>query len=260
MIEPGRLVQRDYRIALPDWPEACEGLRIDVVTDTHTGSPRNGLDNVDRWVGQVAAGDADVVLLAGDYVILKVLAGRYIPADRIGPRLHPLTSRKQAYGVLGNHDWWKGGRRVSAAFSRAGVRMLDNANTVVQVGACRFALVGIDDPMAGHPDVPRAMAGVDPALPLLVLTHEPSYWPNVPANALLTVTGHTHGGQINPFGLLTPSRYVSHSHQLRGVYAQDGRKLFVGPGIGTSILPMRLGVPPEISRLSLHRQRESPAE
>ena len=73
----------------------------------------------------------------------------------------------------------------------------------------------------------------------------------LPASTALTVAGHTHGGQINPFGIFTPRRFVAGSHGLRGPYADEGRTLFVTPGIGTSILPMRLGVPPEISRLTL---------
>ena len=68
--EPGRLVQRDYSIALPHWPAQCDGLRADVVADIHTGSPRNGVDKLDRVVAQLSASDSDVVILAGDYVIL----------------------------------------------------------------------------------------------------------------------------------------------------------------------------------------------
>jgi hypothetical protein len=88
-------------------------------------------------------------------------------------------------------------------------------------------------------------------MPVIALTHEPALWPRIPAAVTLTVAGHTHGGQINPFGVLTPRRYRAHSNQLNGLYLAGGRSLFVSPGIGTSILPMRLGVPPEISRLTL---------
>ena len=251
VIEPGRLVKRDYTLAPRGWPAACDGLRIDVVSDTHTGSPRNGIDHLDRWVRELAESDAPIVLMAGDYVILSVLAGTYVPADVIAEHLRPLTARKQVYAVLGNHDWWKNGDAVSRAFSAAGVRMLDNASAQVHVGDCRFAIAGIDDPMAGHPDIGRAYAGIDPGVPVIALTHEPGLWPKLPASTSLTVAGHTHGGQINPFGVFTPRRFRSGSHALRGTYVEGGRMLFVTPGIGTSILPMRLGVPPEISRLNL---------
>jgi predicted MPP superfamily phosphohydrolase len=86
---------------------------------------------------------------------------------------------------------------------------------------------------------------------VVALTHESALWPKLPAAAALTIAGHTHGGQINPFGMFSPRRFRADSHALRGAYSEGGRTLFVTPGIGTSILPMRLGVPPEISRLTL---------
>jgi predicted MPP superfamily phosphohydrolase len=251
VVEPGRLVRRDATLVLGGWPFACDGLRVDVVSDTHTGSPRNGLDHLDRWVHALAESDAPVVLMAGDYVILSVLAGTYVPPETIAAHLRPLTARKPVYAVLGNHDWWKDGAKVSAAFSAAGVRMIDNRAQPVAVGACRFWLAGLGDLMEGRPDVAGTFAVIPPGVPVVALTHEPALWPRLPASATLTVAGHTHGGQINPFGLLTQRRFRAQSHALRGTYREGGRTLFVTPGIGTSILPMRLGVPPEISRLTL---------
>ena len=252
VIEPGRLVQRDYTVSPRGWPARCDGLRIDVVSDTHTGSPRNGIDNVDRWVGKLIASDSDVVLMAGDYVILSVFMGTYVPAETIAEHLRPLTARKPVYAVLGNHDWWKNGPEVSAAFAAAGVRMIDNAALPVTVRNCRFWLVGLGDLLEGYPDVAGAFAQVTDDAPVIALTHEPDLWPRIPQRAAFTVAGHTHGGQINPFGVMTPNGFVQGSHGLRGLMTEGERSLFVTPGIGTSILPMRLGVPPEISRLTLH--------
>src|SRR4029450_10125451 len=77
--EPRQLVERDYALALPHWPASCDGLRVDVVADIHTGSPGNGVDKLDRVVQHLVASDSSAVLMAGDYVILKVFLGRYIP-------------------------------------------------------------------------------------------------------------------------------------------------------------------------------------
>lgn len=251
VIEPGRLVKRDYALALRGWPAACDGLRIDVVSDTHTGSPNNGIDKLDRWVRELGESDAPVVLMAGDYVILSVLAGTYVPPEVIARHLKPLTARKPVYAVLGNHDWWKDGNRVARAFSAAGVRMIDNRAVPVDVAGCRFWLAGLGDLLEGKPDVRGTFARIPADAPVVALTHEPALWPKLPASATLTVAGHTHGGQINPFGLFTPPRFRANSHALRDAYNEGGHTLFVTPGIGTSILPMRLGVPPEISRLTL---------
>jgi len=251
VIEPGRLVQRDTTLVLPRWPSACDGLRVDVVSDTHSGSPRNGIEQLDRWVRALEASDAPIVLMAGDYVILSVLAGTYVPPETIAAHLRPLTARKPVFAVLGNHDWWKDGAKVSAAFTAAGVRMIDNQALPVEVGGCRFWLAGLGDLLEGRPDVAGTFAAIPPGAPVVALTHEPALWPRLPGSATLTVAGHTHGGQIDPFGVLAQREFRAGSHALRGAYVESGRTLFVTPGIGTSILPMRLGVPPEISRLTL---------
>jgi predicted MPP superfamily phosphohydrolase len=255
VIEPGRLVERDYTVTPKDWPARCDGLRLDVVTDTHTGSPRNGLAQLDRWVARLIASDSDAVLMAGDYVILSVFMGTYIPADTIAEHLRPLTARKPVYAVLGNHDWWKNGPEVAAAFSGAGVRMIDDIALPVAAGDCRFWLVGLGDLQEGNPDIAGAFAQVRGDAPVIALTHEPDLWPRIPSRAAFTVAGHTHGGQINPFGLITPPAFRMGSHGLRGLMREGERALFVSPGIGTSIVPMRLGVPPEISRLTLRSPR-----
>ena len=253
LIEPRRLIERDHALSLPHWPRECDGLRIDAVSDIHTGSFGNGLDNLDRVVARLAASDSDVVVLLGDYVIFKVLFGGYVSGDEMAPHLRPLIAKKRVYGVLGNHDWWKGGPAVRDAFAAAGVRMIDNRAETLQLGDCRLWLVGIGDALEGHPDIAGAFAQVSDGAPVIALTHEPSLFPRIPARAALTVAGHTHGGQIDPWpvSLIGEGRFDPGSHRLRGAYEVDGRLLFVTPGIGTSILPMRLGVPPEISRLTL---------
>ncbi|RZA18599.1 MAG: metallophosphoesterase, partial [Lysobacteraceae bacterium] len=218
VIEPGRLVARDYTLTLRGLPAACDGLRIDVVSDTHTGSPRNGIDHLDRMVAMLATGDADLVLMAGDYVILSVLAGTYVPPETIAPRLRPLVALKPVYAVLGNHDWWKNGPRIGNEFAAAGVRMIDNLAVPVSVRGCRFWLAGLGDLLEGRPDVAGTFAQVPAGMPVIALTHEPALFRDIPPRALLTVAGHTHGGQINPFGLLTPRRYRAASHGLRGPY------------------------------------------
>lgn len=260
VIEPSQLVQRDHALTLPHWPQACDGLRIDVVGDTHTGSPHNGLANLDRVVRALRASDAQLVLLAGDYVILRVLLGSYVPVERIAPRLQPLAAAKPVYAVLGNHDWWKGGPAISEAFSGAGIRMIDNHAVPVQVGECRFWLAGLGDLLEGAPDVPGTYARIPAGEAVIALTHEPDLFPAIPAFTALTITGHTHGGQINPFPRgSVPGRFVFGSHWLNGWLTDGERHLFVTPGVGTSILPLRLGVPPEISRLTLHAGSQSPS-
>lgn len=246
--EPGRLVERDYALALPHWPASCDGLRMDVVADIHTGSPRNGVDKLDRLVRRLSASDSDVVVMAGDFVILKVLLGRYVPPEVVAAHLRPLAARKRVYAVLGNHDWWKGGARVRRALESAGVVVLQNQAREVDLGGCRLWFAGIGDLWEGHPDVRGTLAQVRDGAPVVAVTHNPELFPRIPDRASLTIAGHTHGGQVR----LLPGRpSMRGSHYLAGPIWQEGRLLFVTPGVGTSILPFRFRVPPEISRLTL---------
>ncbi|HEY0661076.1 MAG TPA: metallophosphoesterase [Lysobacter sp.] len=252
-LEPRRLVQRDYALALPHWSPQCDGLRVDVISDTHTGSPHNGVDNLDRVVRSLIASDSEAVLLAGDYLSLSVFLGTYVRPEVIASHLKPLTARKPVYAVLGNHDWWKNGDTVRAALESAGVVVLENQAREVALGDCRLWLVGVGDLWEGKPDVARAFAAVDNDLPALALTHNPDLFPRMPARASLLVAGHTHGGQVVLPLIGRPVVPASERYAI-GHVVEGGRHLFVTPGIGTSILPVRFGVPPEISRLTLRAE------
>jgi uncharacterized protein len=248
--EPRTLVERDYMLALSRWSPQCDGLRVDVVSDIHTGSPHNGVDNLDRIVRTLAASDSDAVLMAGDYVILSVFMGEYVPAEIFAEYLKPLTTRKPVYAVLGNHDWWKDGAKVRAALESAGVVVLENEARKVALSGCKLWLVGIGDLWEGKPDVAHAFAGVNDDAPALAMTHNPDLFPQLPTRASLLVAGHTHGGQVKLPLLGRPVLPIRERYAI-GEYIEHGNHLFVTPGIGTSILPVRFGVPPEISRLTL---------
>ncbi len=246
--EPGRLIQRDYTIALPHWSTQCDGLRVDVVADLHTGSPRNGVDKLDRIVQQLSASDSDVVILAGDYVILKVLLGKYVTPEVVAAHLKPLLAHKRVYAVLGNHDWWKNGTLVRHALEADGITVLENTATETSFGQCKLWLVGVGDLWEGHPDIPRAFAAVNDDAPVIAITHNPELFRKMPARASLVIAGHTHGGQVN---MLPGQPSMRFGKFIAGPILYDHRQLFVTPGIGTSILPFRFRVPPEISRLTL---------
>ena len=133
--------------------------------------------------------------------------------------------------------------------------VLENHAQPVTLGQCRLWLVGVGDLWEGHPDIPRAFADVNDDAPVIAITHNPDLFPQMPARASLVVAGHTHGGQV----WLLPGRPSKRGlHYLAGKFVEDGRHLFVTPGIGTSIMPFRFRVPPEISRLTLRAARIAP--
>jgi predicted MPP superfamily phosphohydrolase len=251
-IEPASLRNEDYEVALPDWPAACDGMRVAVLADLHVGSPFNGLDKLDEVISLTRRAEPDLVLLAGDYVIQGVPGGRFTPPEAIAAALHELSPRLGTWAVLGNHDGWLDAARVRAALEGNGIRVLENAAARIDNAACEFWLVGIGDYHLSKHDVPAALAAVTDSAPVLAFTHNPDIFPEIPARVALTIAGHTHGGQVRlPIvgRPVVPSRYGQ--RYAIGHVVEQGRHLFVSAGLGTSIIPVRFGVPPEISVLTL---------
>jgi predicted MPP superfamily phosphohydrolase len=109
--------------------------------------------------------------------------------------------------------------------------------------------------MEGAHDVKRALSGVDDAAPVIAITHNPDVFPIIPMRVCLTLAGHTHGGQVAlPLvgRLIVPSHYGE--HYAIGHIHEAERDLFVTSGVGTSIIPVRFRVPPEIVFLQLRQE------
>ena len=263
VVEPRQLHMVPHSVGVNELPADCEGVRIDLVSDIHTGSLNNGVDNLDRLVGDLKRSDADVVLLAGDYVILSVLGGTYVSGATVAQHLQPLARQKPTYAVLGNHDWWKNGQQIAQDFRKAGIHMTDNRAVRMQVRQCEFWLVGIGDKDEGHPDIAFALEQTRsaPNLPKIALTHNPELFEQIPEEVGLTLAGHTHGGQIRvPIGGYPAFWFKpkAESTFVDGLYREpDGRALFVTRGVGTSIVSLRFGVPPEVSQLTLRRATQA---
>jgi predicted MPP superfamily phosphohydrolase len=252
VIEPALLHDDGYEIGVPGWPTDCDQVRVAILADLHVGSPRNGTDKLDRIVERTQERAPDLILLAGDYVIHGVIGGTFTEPERIASALGRLTAPMGVWAVLGNHDWWLDGPRVRAALEAAGIRVLEDASARIDAGSCRFWLSGISDFREARHDVSAALAQVSDDAPVVAFTHNPDVFPDVPRRVSLTIAGHTHGGQV--YIPLVGRPIVPSSFGERfaiGHIVEDGRHLFVSPGLGTSILPVRFLVPPEIPILSL---------
>ncbi len=250
--EPASLRVREYRLVIPGWPAERSGMRIALVSDLHTGSPFNGLSKLDEIVTRTNASRPDLVLIAGDLVIQDVPGGRFVPPERIAHRLGRLRAPLGVHAVLGNHDRWLDGPRVLRALYRANIPVLEDRAVEISRGGPAFWLVGISDLWTSRHDVRGALAQAPPGPPVLAFMHNPDVFPRIPSRVSLTLAGHTHGGQVNlPFfgRLIVPSHYGA--RYAIGHVVEGGRHLFVTPGVGTSILPVRFRVPPEISILRL---------
>ena len=254
-LEPASLREEGQALVLPRWPRACDGLRVAVLADVHVGSPFNGLSKLAEIVDLTRQAKPDLVLLAGDYVIHGVVGGQFEPPEAASEVLARLDPRLGVYAVLGNHDWWLDRDRVERALVGVGIPVLEDRALEIQDGPCRFWLVGVSDYWEGPHDVGRALQAVPEGSPTILFTHNPDVFPDVPARVSLTVAGHTHGGQVYLPGIgrpVVPSKYGERF--AIGHVVEQGRHLFVSGGLGTSILPVRFLVPPEVSVLTLHAE------
>lgn len=255
-IEPRRLVVRERELRLPRWPPELDGLRIALVSDLHAGAPHVDAERVGDVVARTNATRPDLVCLLGDFVDPNVTLGTPVAPEPVAERLGALEAPLGVVAVLGNHDWHAGGERVREALAHAGVRVLEDDAVAVGRPPRRLWLAGLADATRRDPDVLGTLAAVPEDEPLLVLSHDPDLFPHVPARAALTVSGHTHGGQVAIPGLrarVIPSRYGE--RYARGHVVEDGRHLYVTTGVGTSTHPIRLGAPPEIVVLRLRGPR-----
>jgi predicted MPP superfamily phosphohydrolase len=253
LIEPARIHYNTHRLEVKNWPESLAGFTVAFITDAHVGSPHITLAKMQEIVEKTNALKPDMILLGGDYVVQGVLGGGHVPSRDIVAVLAKLQAPHGVFGVLGNHDWRDGASRIEQEFEQQHIPMLEDRATYITVGDAGFWLVGVSDYNEGAHDVVKALSGVTSDAPLIVLTHSPDIFPQIPERAGLTLAGHTHGGQVYiPLlgRLVVPSKYGQ--RYALGLVQESGKSLFVGAGIGTSILPIRFMTPPEVSILKLY--------
>ncbi len=253
--EPQQLVVTRSELRLPGWPRQLAGLKVALLSDLHIGSPFWDLPALDRLVERTNAEKPDLVLLAGDYQINDVPGGAFVTSEPIAKGLSRLEAPLGVFAVLGNHDWWNDGERTRKAFEAHGIKVLEESCQVLERAGTRFAVVGLADQIT-RPSAPAAaMATAPPGLPTLLLVHEPDVFnefPRLGVSPTLTVAGHTHGGQV--WLPVLGRRVVPSSFGERYAYGhvvENGRHLYVTSGVGTSVLPVRFMVPPEIAMLTL---------
>ncbi|MEA2290066.1 MAG: uncharacterized protein QOD55_2063, partial [Solirubrobacteraceae bacterium] len=233
---------RERTLRLPHWPAELDGLRVALVSDLHAGAPH--VDEA-RLAGLVRAVDRrapDLVVLLGDFVDPNVRGGSPVAPEAVAARLGALQAPLGIYAVLGNHDWLDDGERVAAALRAAGITVLENE----AVSAGPVWIVGLADATERRPDVAGTLNAVPGDAPVIVLSHDPDLFPQIPDRVALTLSGHTHGGQV-AMPLLRRPRIPSRfgERYARGHVVEHGRHLYVTSGFGTSGWPVRLLAPPE---------------
>ncbi|MEO6325003.1 MAG: metallophosphoesterase [Thermoanaerobaculia bacterium] len=254
LVEPNRLVV--HRVTVPLIARQSGGpltplmpLTVAVLGDLHVGSPFIDRAKLRTIVDTTNALAPDLVVLLGDFVIQDVLLGKFVPPEVAAEELARLRAPRGVFAILGNHDWWLDGPRIRTALVSAHITVLENESAPIQPHTW---VAGVADLWTRKPDLEATLRAIPDGDAILLLTHSPDLFPDVPSRVALTLAAHTHGGQVAlPFlgRLIVPSRYGQRF--AAGLIEERGRKMFVTSGIGTSILPIRFRVPPEIALLTL---------
>lgn len=271
VVEPlWRLEVRRHAPALPRWPSDLR-LRVAVLADFHVGEPFMGPDRIAEIVSLTNALQPDLVILLGDYEPGHAFNTREVSMPRFAAEMERLRAPLGVLAVLGNHDWWADPGALdrtrptaaAAALEARGIGVLENRAVRLVKDGRPFWIAGLADQMAlhkrgvmrGFDDLPRTLAALTDAAPAILVAHEPYIFRRVPGRIALTLSGHTHGGQVRIFGIAPMMR----TRYLHGHVVDNDRHIVISAGLGTSKFPVRIGVPPEVVIVDLGTEAKGPS-
>ena len=234
----GKISVKELEIRLRGLPQALAGFKLVQISDVHVG-PLLRRDWVSGVVESIRALSPDAVVITGDLVDGSV--------DELRQHVAPLAGLDAPRGVFfstGNHEYYSGVDDWLRHLPTLGIRPLSNERVELAPG---LDLAGIDDP-TGAPDLARALEGRTPGRPVILLAHQPRQFAEAARQKVdLTLSGHTHGGQLWPFTVLVAlaQPYVA------GLHSRGNSQLYVSRGTGFWGPPMRVFAPAEITLLRL---------
>jgi uncharacterized protein len=237
------------RIHLNRLPAAFDGFRIVQLSDIHHG-PFSSREQIERAVDTANRLKPDIIALTGDYISKE----RHYAAP-CAEMLGRLKARYGVYAVLGNHDHWTDAALITDLFRAEGITVLINEGQRFELNGEAIWLSGVDDTMVGLEDLSLALAGARSDEMKLLLAHNPIILRRAArANVDLVLSGHTHGGQV----AIRSERSASgrpRRRMLKGLGRQGNTQIYVNRGLGTVVLPIRYGCPPEVSLLELRNSK-----
>ena len=244
--EPFMLAIERQEIYLRHLPPALDGLRLVHLSDFHYG-PLTDSRHLERAVKAANDLRPDLIALTGDYI-----SQDRIYAAPCAELIGRLKAKFGVYAVLGNHDHWTDAALITDLFRAEGVTVLVNEGLRLDLTGESFWLAGVNDTMVGLEDISLALAGSSDDEMKLLLAHNPIILRRAArAGVDLVLSGHTHGGQVT----LRPEKNRSgrpRRRLLRGLGRRGSTQIYVTRGLGTVVLPIRYGCPPEVSVLELH--------
>jgi uncharacterized protein len=243
--EPHQLTIEHQQIFLKRLPRQLDGFRIVHLSDIHH-SPFTSRQQIERAVVTASRLQPDIIALTGDYISHE--REYAAPCAEI---LGRLRARHGVYAVLGNHDHWTDAALITDLFRAEGITVLINEGMRFEKNGAAFWLAGVDDAMVGLEDLSLALAGSSEEEMKLVLAHNPIILRRAARAGIdLVLSGHTHGGQVNLRGEKSPAERPRR-RLLKGLAQQGDTQIYVTRGLGTVVLPVRIGCPPEVTLLEL---------
>jgi predicted MPP superfamily phosphohydrolase len=258
-----------YHVSPPRWPADLK-LKIAVITDLHACDPWMPLDRIQEIVERTNALNPDITVMLGDYVAGHRHVTRFIPASEWASVLAGLKAPLGVHAILGNHDYWEdrtvqregeGTTIARRALEAEGIPVYENDVTRLTKDGHPFWLAGLGDQLAylmarryrpvkriGVDDLGATLKKVTDDAPIILLAHEPDVAVRVPSRVALQLSGHTHGGQVRFLGW---SPVAPSGQRLAYGHIRMNCDVVVSGGLGCSIVPLRLGVPPEIVLVTL---------
>ena len=269
-IEPRTLNTETEIATIPNLPTSWKGKQVAQISDFQIGLWGDNRGTARRSVVKIIEAKPALVLISGDFI--------YHPGENIKPEIEtaadivrPLVKAGiPTYAVLGNHDYGMSSKKVQPktaeaerlekALEAAGIEVLENEAVQLQSPDHNepLYLVGVGSLWANRDNVDKALSEVPDSSPRIVMMHNPDTFEQFTANtAPLSVAGHTHGGQVRIPGMpqwswlkFTQKDKVYADGWAKG-FGEPGNQLYVNPGIGMSIVPIRLFCPPELTFFTL---------
>lgn len=267
-VEPNRLVVNNYNLSVRKWSPKLENFKIVAISDVHGGSNFIDEAKIRRVVDMANAQNPDIIVLLGDYVSQQRSdrSKLKMPLETIAASLGGLKAAYGVYAVIGNHDNWYSGKAVRQALENDGYRVLENEAVSIEKNGAKLRLLGMEDILQEtiwDKSKEKALNALNRLESkegkIVVLTHNPdsvaylSEITGISTETTLFLAGHTHGGQVRLPLIGTPIVPSAYGGKFAaGIIREGNVDMFVTTGIGTSILPVRFEVAPEIAVLTIN--------
>ncbi len=262
-IGPRLFVVVEETLAVPNWSPDLNGFRVVAITDIHAGSNYAPEERIRYMVEQTNAQNADIVVLLGDYVSeakfdRNARSKPYgtdrtelrMPVATIADILGGLRAKYGVYAVIGNHDEYHNAPKITAEFERVGITVLENDVAEIAVNGEKINLWGIEDLWKNRKVPVEAFDAIADKKNIIAITHNPDSLLQLPDRVSLMFAGHSHGGQLN-WPIFGPIAVFNDKRFMDGHSVVDGKHVYVTSGVGTSVIPFRFRVPPEIAVVTI---------